>query len=107
MSKFVISYERKRYHFELVTASGEVLLTSNGFDSWEQCEAGIACAVKHSQRKRNFSCQRVDESKWFFCLSDATGEPIGSSENYVTYAGLRKAIRAVKKHSVIAQIVSE
>ncbi|WP_432422778.1 DUF1508 domain-containing protein [Terrimonas ginsenosidimutans] len=59
------------------------------------------------EEKRNFSRHKVDHSKHFFCLNDPKGDAIGSSQGYVTFAGVRKAIRAVKKHSVMAQIIRE
>ncbi len=89
--------------FRLKTASGKVLLTSEGFASRADAEEGIELAQRLAPEARNYERSRSDAGHGF-TLQTYEGEVVGTSELFPSIAARDKAIEAVKDEAPGAEV---
>ncbi len=122
MGKFVIRKTATGIKFDLKAGNGEVIATSEVYESEAACRNGIDSVMKNApiagvedQSVEGFETEKcpkfelyVDKAGEFrFRLKARNGQVIAVSEGYKAIASCRNGIESVKKNAVDANIVEE
>ncbi len=107
MSVFQIFEDSKgKFRFRLRSSNGEIILKSQGYKSKSSAKKGIESVISNYEDEKNYVRKGGDEKKYYFVLKAANGEIIGTSERYVSNAGMEFGIKAVIRNVKEAAIVS-
>jgi len=122
MGKFVIRKTATGIKFDLKAGNGEVIATSEVYESEAACRNGIESVMKNApiagvedQSVEGFETEKcpkfelyVDKAGEFrFRLKARNGQVIAVSEGYKAIASCKNGIESVKKNAVDANIVEE
>ena len=122
MGKFVIRKTATGTKFDLKATNGQVIATSEVYNSEEACKNGVASVMKNApiaavenQTEEGYEVQKhpkfevyVDKAEEFrFRLKATNGQVIAVSEGYTTIANCLNGVESVKKNAVEAEIVEE
>ncbi len=93
-----------QYYFRLKSKSnGEIILSSEGYTTKQNCLNGIASVKAHAPYDGNY--ERKDGlGNYTFNLKAVNREIIGRSENYTTRQSRDNGIDAVKRDAPVAPI---
>ena len=114
MGKFVIRKTATGIKFDLKAANGEVIATSEVYNSEEACRNGIApIAAVEDQTAKDFTVEKhpkfevyLDKGgEYRFRLKATNGQIIAVSEGYKAMAGCRNGIASVKKNAPDSPVV--
>ena len=120
MGKFVIRKTATGIKFDLKAANGEVIATSEVYNSEEACRSGIASVQKNAplaavedQTAKRFTPEKhpkfevyLDKGgEYRFRLKATNGQIIAVSEGYKAMAGCRNGIASVKKNAPDSPVV--
>lgn len=99
-AKFELKKNTKgKFHFNLKAANGEVILTSESYESKDAAEKGIASVTKNAAKDANFERKTAKDGSPFFVLKAGNGEQIGKSEMYKSAASMENGIASVVKNA--------
>ncbi len=105
MGKFVIKKRKNdEFQFDLKAGNGQVILTSEGYTSKENCKKGIESVRKNSQVEARFEKLEAKNGKPYFNLKATNGQIIGTSEMYESVASRDNGIASVVKNAPGAEI---
>lgn len=105
MGKFVITKTANgSFHFNLKAGNGEIILTSEGYNSRAACENGMASVRKNASDDANYDRKESSIGKPYFNLKAANHQVIGTSEIYSSTESRDKGIESVKNNAVDATI---
>ncbi|MDU1889321.1 MAG: YegP family protein [Dysgonomonas sp.] len=106
MGKFEISKRKNdEFQFNLKASNGQVILSSEGYTTKENCKNGIESVRKNSQVDARFDKLEAKNGKPYFNLKATNGQIIGTSEMYESVASRDNGIESVKKNALDAEIV--
>ncbi|MCV4777876.1 YegP family protein, partial [Escherichia coli] len=77
-------------------SNGQVILSSETYDSRKSAENGIESVRKNSQVDARFERKTAKDGSAYFVLKAANGEPIGKSEMYKSVRSMENGIASVK-----------
>lgn len=103
------SFELKRsdtgkYHFNLCAGNGQVILTSETYESKATAENGIESVRKNSLDDGRFERKTSSADQPFFNLTATNGQVIGKSQMYASEAARDNGIASVKTNAPDAAI---
>ena len=122
MGKFVIKKTNTGIKFDLKAGNGEVIATSEVYESEAACKNGVASVAKNApvaavedQTVEGFATEKhpkfeVYEDKageFRFRLKATNGQVIAVSEGYKAKASCLNGIESVKKNAPEAEIIEE
>ena len=122
MSKFVIRNVTSGIKFDLKATNGQVIATSEVYESKAACENGIASVQKNAPIAKvedqtvagfetvtnpKFELYEDKGGEYRFRLKARNGEIIAISEGYTTKAACENGIESVKKNAPEAEVVEE
>jgi uncharacterized protein YegP (UPF0339 family) len=87
-----------KFHFNLLAANGEVILTSQSYTSKAAAHKGIASVQKHASQSDRYERRTGKKNKPHFVLKSANHRVIGSSETYEANSAMEKGIKSVMKN---------
>lgn len=93
-----------KFSFNLKASNGQIILTSESYDSRKGAEGGIASVRKNASNDKRFERKTAKDGSPFFVLKAANGEPIGKSEMYKTKRSMENGIASVGKHAPDAPV---
>lgn len=93
------------FMFNLKAGNGEVILTSQGYESKQGCETGIASVKVNAPFDNSYDKKEAVNSDYYFNLKASNGQVIGTSEMYASTAGRDNGIASVKTNAPDAEIV--
>jgi len=103
--KFEIKTGRNgKFSFNLKASNGQVILSSETYDSRKGAEGGIASVKKNAGNDKRFERKTAKDGSPYFVLKAANGEPIGKSEMYKTKRSMENGIASVGKHAPDAPV---
>ncbi|MDR0865923.1 MAG: YegP family protein [Candidatus Symbiothrix sp.] len=108
-AKFEVKQRKNdHYMFNLIAPNNEVILTSEGYTTKENCIKGIESVKKNAQVATKF-LKLVDfpTTKVYFVLKAENGEIIGRSQMYVSDETRKIGIASVKKFAPTAEILDK
>lgn len=94
-----------KVRFNLKATNGQIILTSEAYDSRKGAEGGIASVRKNAGNDGRFERKTAKDGSAYFVLKAANGEPIGKSEMYKTKASMENGIASVGKNAPDATVV--
>ena len=122
MGKFVIRKTNTGIKFDLKAGNGEVIATSEVYNSEDACRNGIASVQKNApvanvedqtvegyaeQKHPKFEVYEDKGGEFRFRLKATNGQVIAVSEGYTAKAGCLNGVESVKKNAVDAEIVEQ
>ncbi len=93
------------YMFNLKAANGEVILTSEQYQSRGAAENGIASVQKNAGDDARYERRESKNGQPYFVLKAANHQVIGTSAMYSSPAAMEKGIESVKANGPGAQTV--
>ncbi len=106
-AKFEIkkSKDGKSFHFSLKSANGQIVLSSETYESKKNAEKGIASIKKNAANDKRYEQRKGKNDKPYFVLKANNGEVIGRSQMYASDKGVQKGIASVKKNAPDARVI--
>jgi uncharacterized protein YegP (UPF0339 family) len=100
MGKFVITKRTNgEYQFNLKADNGEKILSSEGYSSKAGCQNGIDSVKKNASDDSRYEKKVSGNSKYYFNLTAANNQVIGTSEMYESASGRDNGIASVKRNA--------
>ena len=93
-----------KYRFNLKASNGQVILTSEAYESRSAANRGIASVQKNAGNAKRFERKTAKDGSPYFVMKAANGEPIGKSEMYKTVKAMENGIASVGKHAAGAGV---
>lgn len=122
MGKFVIKETATGTKFDLKAGNGEVIATSEVYNSLDACKKGIASVKKNApvaavenqtvegyatEKHPKFEVYKDKAGEFRFRLKATNGQIIAVGEGYKALAGCMNGIESVKKNAPDAEIVTQ
>lgn len=122
MGKFVIKETATGTKFDLKAGNGEVIATSEVYNSLEACKKGIesvkknapAAAVENQtvegyaeEKHPKFEVYKDKAGEFRFRLKATNGQIIATGEGYKALAGCMNGIESIKKNAPDAEVVKQ
>lgn len=122
MGKFIIRETATGIKFDLKAGNGEVIATSEVYNSEDACQKGIASVRKNApvaavedqtvegyaeQKHPKFEVYADKKGEFRFRLKATNGQIIATGEGYKAKASCLNGIESVKKNAPDAEIVKE
>lgn len=93
-----------KFSFNLKASNGQVILSSETYDSRKGAEGGIASVRKNAPIGSRFERKTAKDGSMYFVLKASNGETIGKSEMYKTAKSMENGIASVAKNAPDAPI---
>ncbi len=94
-----------KYHFNLKAGNGQIILSSEMYESKSAAENGIASVSKNAGDDARYERKVSSNGKPYFNLKASNGQVIGKSEMYESEASMENGIESVKKNAPDAETV--
>jgi uncharacterized protein YegP (UPF0339 family) len=94
-----------KFRFNLKATNGQVILTSEAYETRAAAVKGIESVKKNSGNAQRFERKTAKDGSPFFVLKASNGEPIGKSEMYKTARSMENGIESVGKNAPGAPVV--
>lgn len=122
MGKFVIKEVKSGVKFDLKAGNGEVIATSEVYNSMESCKNGVASVQKNApiaavenqteegyavEKHPKFEIYKDKAGEFRFRLKATNGQIIAVGEGYKALAGCMNGIESVKKNAADSTVVVE
>ena len=122
MGKFVVKKTATGVKFDLKATNGQVIATSEVYNSDAACKNGIASVQKNApeaavenqtvegyaaEKHPKFEVYADKAGEFRFRLKATNGQVIATSEGYTTLANCLNGVESVKKNAVDAPVVEE
>ncbi len=91
--------EGSSFHFTLKAKNGQVILSSEVYNSKSAAENGIASVKKNASEDGRYERKTAKNGKFFFNLKAGNGQVIGSSQMYSSESGMENGINSVKENA--------
>jgi len=98
------SSKKGKFMFNLKAGNGEVILTSETYDSKQSAEAGIESVKSNAGSADAFAVKKAKDGQSYFVVLAKNKQVIGKSEMYKTEAGARRGIASVQKNAGAAVV---
>lgn len=103
--KFEIMQSAGGYRFNLKSGNGEIVLSSESYESESSARNGAQSVINNSMEDARYERKTDSSGANYFVMKAGNGEIIGKSEAYSSEAAMEKGIQAVKMNAADAQIV--
>ena len=94
-----------KYHFNLLAGNGQIILSSEMYESKSAAENGIASIQKNAGDDGRYSRETSAKGDPYFKLKAGNNQIIGQSEMYSSTTSMENGIESVKKNAPGASIV--
>ena len=95
--KFVLKSARGgKFRFNLCAGNGQVVLTSESYNTKKAAENGIASIGKNCGTDKFYDRKVAKNGKPYFNLKAGNGQVIGKSQMYASAASMEKGIASVR-----------
>ena len=91
--------EGSSFHFTLKAKNGQVILSSEVYNSKAAAENGIASVKKNASEDGRYERKTAKNGKFYFNLKAGNGQVIGSSQMYASESGMENGINSVKENA--------
>lgn len=94
-----------KFHFNLKAGNGQVILSSEMYETRGACENGIESIKKNASDASRFEKRLSTKGDPYFILKAGNGQEIGRSEMYSSDAACDNGIESVQKNAPDAEVV--
>lgn len=91
-----------KFMFNLKAGNGEVILTSESYDTKKNAENGIASVKANAPNAASFEMKKAKDGQTYFVLLAKNKQVIGKSEMYKSEAGAKRGVASVQKNAGVA-----
>ncbi|HMJ07542.1 MAG TPA: YegP family protein [Pyrinomonadaceae bacterium] len=106
--KFVLKTGKSgKFHFNLKASNGQIVLTSEKYESRSGAVNGIESVKKNALNDARFERKKGKDGSPYFVLKAANGEPLGRSEMYTSSSSMENGIASVAKNAADSTTVDE
>ncbi|MFT6188991.1 MAG: hypothetical protein ACJAW8_002038 [Oleispira sp.] len=105
-SKFQIfkSTKNNQFYFRLRASNNKIILASEGYTTKGNCKNGIESTRIHSPHDTYYKRLLASNEQYYFTLTAANNQVIGTSEMYLTNQAMNNGIESVKANAPTALI---
>lgn len=104
-AKFEIKKTKSgQYMFNLKAGNGQIILTSEMYNSKSSAENGIASVKANASADERFERKTNSAGSPYFVLLAANKQVIGKSEAYSSNSSMENGIRSVKENAASAGV---
>ncbi|EED34518.1 conserved hypothetical protein [Luminiphilus syltensis NOR5-1B] len=93
-----------KYMFNLKAGNGQIILTSELYESKSAAENGITSVQKNAGDDSRYERKESKRGEPYFVLKATNGQVIGKSEMYSGSSGMENGIESVKKNGPSAEV---
>ena len=105
MGKFEITKDKAGKHrFNLKAGNGQIILSSEAYESKSSCNNGIESVRKNSQEDGRYERKTAKNGSPYFNLKSTNGQVIGNSEMYSSASAMENGVASVKKNAPDAAV---
>ena len=94
-----------KFHFNLKAANGQIILSSEMYETKKAAENGIASVKKNAGSDARFERKASAKGDPYFALKAGNGEVIGKSEMYSSNSAMENGIKSVMANAPDAAVV--
>ncbi len=94
-----------KYYFNLLAANGQIILSSEMYESKAAAENGISSIAKNAVDDGRYDRLTSKSGDPYFVVKAANGQVIGQSEIYTSTASMENGINSVKTNAPDAKTV--
>ena len=94
-----------KYHFNLKAGNGQIILSSEMYESKSACQNGIESIKKNGGDEKRYERKESKNGDPYFILKAGNGQEIGRSEMYAGNAAMENGIQSVIKNAPDADVV--
>ena len=94
-----------KFLFNLVAGNGQVILTSEMYETRAAAQNGIKSVKTNSKQDARFERRESKKGQPYFVLKAKNGLEIGRSQMYKSADGMENGIKSVAKNAPTASIV--
>src|SRR6476620_4792860 len=106
--KFVVKTGKNgKVHFNLKASNGQIILTSEKYESRAGAMNGIESVRKNASNDARFERKKGKDGSPYFVLKASNGEPLGRSEMYKSNSSMENGIASVGKNAADSITVDE
>ena len=88
-----------KYHFNLKAGNGQIILSSEMYETKSACENGIESVKKNAPDDNRYDRRQSSKGDPYFVLKAGNGQEIGRSEMYSSASGMENGIESVKTNA--------
>jgi len=96
--------KNNKFYFNLTAANGQVILTSEMYNSKDSAKNGIRSVQENSKSEGQFEKLESDNGQHYFVLKAKNHQEIGRSEMYTSTSSRDNGIASIQKNGGIAEI---
>jgi uncharacterized protein YegP (UPF0339 family) len=106
MAKFEVyqSGTKNEFRFRLKADNGQIILSSEGYNTKASCLNGIESVRKNSADPKRFAKTKTPSDMFRFSITAANNQVIGTSQNYKSESGRNNGVESVKRNAPSAEI---
>lgn len=94
-----------KFHFNLKAGNGQIILSSEMYETKPACENGIESVRKNAGDEKRFETRANAKGEPYFVLKAGNGQEIGRSEYYSSDSACQNGIESVKNNAPDAPVV--
>ena len=96
---FELKQKDSTYHFNLKASNGQVILSSEVYNTKAAAKNGIESVKKNAREEARYERKTAKNGKFHFNLKATNGQIIGSSQMYASESGMNNGIKSVMKNA--------
>ncbi|MAN59896.1 MAG: hypothetical protein CMC08_08705 [Flavobacteriaceae bacterium] len=96
---FELKQKDSTYHFNLKASNGQVILSSEVYNTKAAAKNGIESVKKNAREEARYERKTAKNGKFHFNLKATNGQIIGSSQMYASESGMNNGIESVMKNA--------
>lgn len=105
MGKFEIKKDKAgKFRFNLKAGNGQVILSSEAYNTKAACDNGIESVRKNSKDDGRFDRLTAKNGKAYFNLKASNGQVIGASQMYASKSSMENGIKSVMNNAGSASV---
>jgi len=93
-----------KFHFNLVASNGQVILSSQKYESIGGAKNGIESVMTNAGDEANYERKTAADGRPYFTLLAANKQVIGQSQMYSSADAMENGIQSVKNHAAGASV---
>lgn len=94
-----------KFHFNLKAGNGQIILSSEMYESKSACENGIESVRKNGTDEGRFEKRTNAKGEPYFILKSGNHQEIGRSEYYSSDSACQNGVESVMKNAGDAEVV--
>lgn len=104
--KFELSKGKSgKFSFNLKAGNGQVVFSSQTYDSKRSASAGINSVRRNAQKEARFERKESAKKQPYFVITAGNGQVIGKSQMYANLVSMEKGIQSVVRNAPEAPVV--